>query len=242
MALVLAASVCFSDTQYHEFEGISEAYNIRNLRVLAQLLPENPVIIEAGAYKGRDTLKLAQKFPAGRIYAFEPLRTAFPHLCEAMRPFSNVAVINQALDVTAGKKDFYICYGTWGQNPIFEFHSSLLKPFGVFAINLIGPTEKVSCTTLFDFCQENNIEKIDMLWLSTEGSESQILAGSQELLDQVSLVFVHTQLHCTRESMVLFHDLKTYMERNGFILLSHFYIPGAHGDALFINAKKFIKR
>jgi len=103
MALVctLMASICSANSQYHEFEGVSELYNIRNLRVMAQFLPENPVIIEAGAYQGRDTIKLAQRFTSGSIYAFEPLFTAFPKLSIAMEPYASVIKLNIIIQTSA---------------------------------------------------------------------------------------------------------------------------------------------
>ena len=238
---VLFAGSCLADAQYHEFEGVAELYTIRNLRVLAQFLPEKPVIIEAGAYQGRDTLKLAQKLPFAQIYAFEPLVTAFSQLSEAVKPYSNVTLFNQALDKTSGSKKFYICHGMYGQYPVFEFHSSLLKPTITSAVYFMGPINWVSCVSLFDFCSDNQVEKIDMLWLSTEGNELQVLEGAGEFLEQVSLIYIRSQFSLDRKSMTPFADLKKIMENNGFILLSHFYLRDAQGDALFVNREKFNK-
>lgn len=238
----LATSLCYADNQYHEFEGMSEVYNIRNLRTLAQFLPDHPIIVEAGAYKGRDSEKLAKRFPSAQMYVFEPLFTAFPSLVETLQLYPNVKLFNLALDETSGEKNFYICHGTYGQSPVFEFHSSLLKPTGSSAIHLMGPIEQVSCISLSDFCKNNQIDHIDMLWLSTEGSELQILKGAKNLLDGISLVYVRSQLYPTRESITLFEDLRKFMERNEFILLSHFYLKNIHGDALFIKKEKFNKK
>lgn len=239
LCFLMTAALGFSNAQYHEFEGVSESYNIRNLRMLAQFLPENPMIIEAGAYKGRDTAKLAQRFPLGQIHAFEPLRTAFPQLEDTMRAYPYVFLHNNALDRTSGVKDFYICHGTYSQNPVYEFHSSLLKPTNSSAIHLLGPIESVSCISLADFCRDNGIEQIDMLWLSAEGNELQILEGAEGLLHNVSLIYVRSQLYPTRIGITLFENLKRYLEGKGFILLSHFYLKNIHGDALFVRRDKF---
>ena len=238
---ICITNICFASSQYHEFEGVSELYNIRNLRVLAGFLPQDPVIIEAGAYKGRDTAKVAQKFPLAHIYAFEPLMDACADLRVAMIPYSNVTIVNQALDKTSGIKDFFVCHGTHSQYPIFEFHSSLLKPTESAMIHLLGPVEKVSCISLHDFCRDQQIEKIDMLWLSCEGSEMQVLEGAQTLLNTVSLIYARSQLYPNRESITLFDELKSFMEKNGFILLSHFYLMNIHGDALFIRKELMSK-
>ncbi len=198
-------------------------------------LPQDPIIVEAGAYQGRDTLKLAKRFPSGTIYALEPLKTAFPKLCEAVVSHENVICVNQALDRTSGIKNFYLCHGTYGQSPVFEFHSSLLRPSKDMEVHLLGPIEQVSCLSLFDFCKRENLEKIDLLWLSTEGNERQILEGSRHLLNHVSLVYVRTQLFASRLSITLFQDLHKFMENHGFVLLSHFFYPNIHGDALFMR-------
>jgi hypothetical protein len=144
-----------------------------------------------------------------------------------------------ALDKTSGWKKFYICHGDYGMNPIFEFHSSLLKPTEAATTFLMGPVQYVRSLSLSDFCSNHQIEKIDMLWLSTEGNELQILEGAQTLLDGVSLVFARSMLSMTRESMTTFDALKSFMEKNGFILLSHFYSNWVNGDALFVREKIF---
>ncbi len=236
---IFLSNFCFCNQQFHEFEGVSEIYNIRNLRVLAKFLPQNPVIVEAGAYQGRDTLKIAQRFPEGTIYAFEPLNTAFPKLREAVTPFTNVVCLNQALNNISGVNNFYICHGTYCQSPVLEFHSSLLPPTQEMEVHLLGPIEKVSCVSLVDFCEKEKIQKIDLLWLSAEGNEKQILLGMHHLLNYVSLVYIRTQLFQTRLSMTLFQDLRKFMEINGFVLLSHFFLPNIHGDALFIKKELF---
>ena len=230
--------ICFAEYQPHEFEGFSESYNIRNLRFLAKFLPEDPVIVEAGAYEGRDTGKLALRFPKGRIFAFEPSRSHFPILQQNMASFANVTVFNQAVDIISGTKSFYICHGTHGKNAVFEFHSCLLKPKGSMKVHLMGPVESVSCISLTDFCRNQQIDQIDFLWLSTEGSELQILQGAQELIERVSLVYVRTKLYPSREDITLFPVLKDFMEAHGFVLLSHFYLKDIHGDALFVNREK----
>ncbi len=229
----------FGAAVYHEFEGISEYYTIRNLSALAQFLPENPVIVEAGAYEGRDTLKLIQKWPSGRLYAFEPLSTAFPRLVQALEPYPNAFLFNKALDQNSGQKPFYICYGEGGKTPVFEFHSSLLRPLTSF---LQGPTVFVPTISLFDFCQEQKIERLDMLWLSAEGNERQIMEGAGPFLDDVAVVFVRSKLALIREGMTLFEHLRPFMEKKGFVLVSHFYYPNIHGDALFIRKEKFEAR
>ena len=54
------------------------------------LLPANPVIFEAGASRGMDTVKFARLWPQGKIYAFEPEPTTFAVLTRETEAFTNV--------------------------------------------------------------------------------------------------------------------------------------------------------
>lgn len=237
--LVAVLNVCVSGNYFYEFEGFSEKYNIYNLKALTKFLPINPVIIEGGGYEGKDTLALARKFPLGTIYVFEPLESAFPKLEKTVRYTPNVHPFNLALYEKSGTFPFYVCHGTYAQSPVFELHSSLLKPLPSSEVHLLGPVVEVNCVSLADFCAQHSVDQIDMLWLSTEGSELQILRSMQNLIDKLTLVYIHSQFFTSREAISLFDDVKDYLVSKGFLLLSHFYLKDIHGDALFIKKERF---
>lgn len=48
-----------------------------NKVILKQVLPDNAIIIEAGAFDGGDTQEIAELLPNAHIYAFEPLPNLF---------------------------------------------------------------------------------------------------------------------------------------------------------------------
>ena len=47
------------------------------LSVIKQCLPENPIVVEAGAFNGRDTQNMAQTWSLSIIHAFEPVPQLF---------------------------------------------------------------------------------------------------------------------------------------------------------------------
>src|ERR1700748_3255029 len=47
------------------------------LHEIAPYLTDSPVILEAGAFDGTDTIKFAQRWPEATIYAFEPVLELF---------------------------------------------------------------------------------------------------------------------------------------------------------------------
>ena len=52
--------------------AVNCAMNVKEL--IKQYLPINPVVIEAGAHIGTDTVEFSKIWPKGSIYAFEPIR------------------------------------------------------------------------------------------------------------------------------------------------------------------------
>ena len=43
--------------------------------------PDNPIVVEAGAHVGSDTIEMSKLWPGGTIHAFEPI----PHLLPSSR-------------------------------------------------------------------------------------------------------------------------------------------------------------
>ena len=54
-----------------------DPYRRRIKDLLQPILPENPVIVEAGSHFGEDTLWLARYWPRGLVHAFEPVPELF---------------------------------------------------------------------------------------------------------------------------------------------------------------------
>src|ERR1700719_782793 len=72
------------------------------LHFVKHFLPENPVILEAGANNGEDSARFATFWPQGTLYAFEPV----PELLEAAKarcaPYGNVHFCEKALSDREG--------------------------------------------------------------------------------------------------------------------------------------------
>src|ERR1700733_5696671 len=79
ISLILFSCVRFYLKKTHANSKINNhqpiVFNGNSKKVLsmaAQYLPSNPIIVEAGAFDGKDTQLMAQFFPQGAIHTFEP--------------------------------------------------------------------------------------------------------------------------------------------------------------------------
>jgi len=77
------------------------------LDLLKEILPHNPVILEAGAHCAQDTRWMAEVWPQGTIHAFEPTPVNFNCVCSVAQQYSNIKCYAYALDYECGVKLFY---------------------------------------------------------------------------------------------------------------------------------------
>jgi FkbM family methyltransferase len=199
--------------------------------LLQKILPENPIILEAGAQFGEDTTWMSQLWPRGTIYAFEPSPLSFLELEKVAYQANNIVAIPLALSDKKGSFSFYLAGGA----------SSLLKPqdsfnTDYFHSDLNNPII-VDSITLNEWAHQNNVKNIDFMWLDMEGNELNALKGSLDLLPQVKLIYTEVNLQRFWHNCVMYEELTAWLEEQGFVEIWHYIVPHWHGNALFINTK-----
>lgn len=226
-----------------EYEGIGmfKSYGTIDIAWLPQFLPYNPIIVEAGAFLGNETHRQAKQWPKGRIFALEPNPQAFEQLQKKMQEGSvaNVELHNLALNTYNGIAFLNVCLGMKGDDPAFGYASSLLPLMKEMEVYCKGPQVIVPCTVLDDWCEENQIDHIDLLRLELEGLELHVLQSSPHILQNTKVIYVKTLMHPHRIGMTQYAELKSFLEKANFVLLSHWYQPGIMGHAIFLSRELF---
>lgn len=193
-------------------------------------LPNNPIILEAGAQFGEDTSWMAELWPQGIIYAFEPLPKNFEALNTLAQNFKNINCFNLALSTSRGEAFFYEAGGA----------SSLLKPTesfnnAYFHSDLLNPL-KVQTTTVDEWAEQQNIDHIDFMWLDMEGNELNVLK-STKLLNTVKLIYLEVNLQKFWENCALHDDVKKYLVSEGFLEIWTEITPQWQGNALYLKTR-----
>ncbi len=232
--LCLSEGVC--DYPYPpRFEGLFEEYNTKRLDLIARFLPEDPTIFEAGGHYGDDTLRFAAKWPKAQIVTFEANPAAFDKFREKTKDIPNVHGYNLAVNNHNGKTILYVCYGDYGNNPVFEGASSLLEPSDWTKKNYQGPQLIVPCVVLDDWCTNRGHRGFDFLWLDLEGLELQVLQSSPRVVESAKVIYTETNFLEFRKGMTQFKSLRQFLENSGFKLLAHWYAENFQGDAIFLK-------
>src|SRR5579862_8337847 len=78
------------------------------LALAKKYLPDNPVIVEAGAFDGRDTRLLSQMWPTATIHSFEPVPEIYAILQKNTQDLPNVHTYPVGLSDTTGNALFYV--------------------------------------------------------------------------------------------------------------------------------------
>lgn len=183
---------------------------------IGTFLPENPIILEAGAHIGRDTIKMAKLWPNGRIYCFEPVPELFKAHQENTKNYPNITCFNYCLSNKTEIKNFWVSSGR------STALSSLFEPTGGLALH---PDTKftqiqVPCLELDKWAEVNNINKIDFMWLDMQGAELFALQAGLKILSTVTAILIEASLSERYKDTPMYQEIRDWLESRGFELMA----------------------
>lgn len=152
------------------------------LAYVKQLLPDSPVILEAGGHFGEDTIRMKSVWNNAMVHMFEPLPSSFKVMIQEVKNLSKVACYPYALTNHSGVTNFYIDLPNNGASSI-DFPVSWNE--GEFDKTPI----QVPCITIKDWAQMYGVSHIDFMWLDMEGHELYALQHAGDLLKTVKAIY-----------------------------------------------------
>jgi FkbM family methyltransferase len=180
-------------------------------------LSHNPIIIEAGAFKGNDTIRLAQQWPEGTVYAFEPVPELYQQLVITTQPYPNIHCYQLALSDKNGTAEFYVS----------EKPTKPGKPSQ--AGSLLAPKERlkhsplqfphiihVTTITLDSWAKENNIDHIDFAWLDLQGLELAVLQAAPTMLKTIKILYLEVGFIEGYAGQPTYPIVKQWLEKESF--------------------------
>lgn len=159
-----------------------------------ELLPnnENYTILDVGAHMGSVSLNYRDLFPNSTIYAFEPYEESFNILLKNTID-KNIKCYQIALGNIDGKIEFNVNTAT-ATNSIFETHPEGNLNWENKGWVTTVEKQMVNVCTLDTFIKNNNIEKIDILKLDTQGTEYTIIEGAINSILENKIKIVYTEI------------------------------------------------
>ena len=136
-------------------------------------LKADTVFLDVGAYLGQYALLAAQVALSGRVYAFEPNPHSFQRLAQNRQrhQFNRLQLVPMAVGSQAGQLSFYLA-----DEP---FQSSTIATHAAYSQTITVPA-----VCLDDFCQQQGLERVDLLKIDVEEAEDGVIEGAMGMLEQ----------------------------------------------------------
>ena len=135
------------------------------------LLEKGDVVIDAGANMGLFSV-FAANHGVDHIYAFEP-QSYVVNLLNTNLEYNNLKSKVTIIDKGLGDKD---------EELTLNCDSNLHAAASIVLSTSGGQTEKIHCTSLDNWVNDNNITKVDFIKADIEGAERLMLKGAQRIL------------------------------------------------------------
>ena len=182
---------------------------------------ENPIIFDVGGNKGQSVTKYKKIFKKPIIHTFEPIKSQFNIINEKFKNDKSVKLNNYALGEIKGEKEFNISAQTGASsfnkiNQNSKWIEVRSKEYQT-TINKFVSSTKVKIFTLDDYFLNNNIDKIDLLKIDTEGYEFNVLKGLAKHNDKIKLVYFEHHYDDMIIKNYKFTDIHCLLKSYGFI-------------------------
>ena len=186
---------------------------------------ENPIIFDVGANVGQSVKIYKQIFPNSIIHCFEPDKNAYKIL---FKNYSN----NEKVKLNSfglGKKNDYLEFNSYIETGKSSFYSLNLDTefikyksdvWGVDQKEYLDSTYHKEIKTIDNYCEQNDIKKIDFLKIDTQGYEENVINGANHmiknnLIDVIQLELIFSSIY---EKSFNIYDIEKILIPNGYRL------------------------
>lgn len=204
-------------------------------------------ILDIGTYDGKDSLEFSQIFPNSQIYSFEADKRSIKLFKKISKDVKNINLIETALSNIDGEVNWYASNSKTRRHYDFQdswsASSSIKKPdnhLNIFTDISFNNKTKVKSTKLDSWVQKNNnIDKIDIMWVDVNGGEKEFIEGAINTL-QNKVKYLYIEFNGV-EDKTLYKDCLTLdklrKKLNFFKELGIYNFQGNFGNILFKNKK-----
>ncbi len=201
------------------------------------------VIFDIGANIGQTAMKYQKIFETSIIYCFEPFGESFLVLSETFKNIDFVKPYKLAVNNQTGTKRFYFNKTSF-TNSLLRVANDSSKYVDTNLTDNVGCLY-VETIKLDDFCNNENINQIQILKMDIQGTELMALKGAPHLLKNhfIDLIYTEVLFAHLYQGQAYFFDLCEFLAQYGYILYGLYNLNYgknsvlAWGDAIFISPK-----
>jgi FkbM family methyltransferase len=204
-------------------------------------------ICDIGSWHLGQSIEFLELLPDAKIYAFEANPDNYK-MCQDIHSRltgyfkKNLTVFNTALNNESGTIKFYqVADENPGASSKFKFMQGLTEEY--FDKSWKQKEIQVNATTLDNWRVENNIEKVDIIWIDVQGAELDVFEGGRETLKDVKCIFTEVGLKPYYEGQALKSQIDFILtEENDFVEITEsFEYNGSdcEGNTIYVRKDLF---
>ena len=220
---------------------------------------KNPIVFDVGANVGQSIERFSSIFKEQEyeIYSFEPTPKLFDILKRKYDLKKNIKLFQLALDDKIAKSKFF-SYEYNAINSLIQTdeNSKFYKSRQIALKNRdysnFTNEIEVQTSTIDNIADEQNLDKIDVLKIDTQGNEDRVLAGSKKLLtsNKINLIKLELILGFGYQRQMSFLDIEKVLSPYGYRLIGIDYASNIISfsnyqvNLIYVNSELFdnIKR
>jgi FkbM family methyltransferase len=207
-------------------------------------LPQAPVILEAGASSGEHTLLFKRKWPDCIVFCFEPNSELYNKHLERTKNIHGIRLFPFALSNKTKRCKFYIGEAAETSSLLLDNIGNIIIPEDVRkSVNMPAEYKQSyndreglkSCLTINRMALAYGIDKVNYLWLDTEGSELDILSEATNILPSVKVISIELNFQMFRVGTAQAQDVISFLIEHGFTFKYFWGRTNWQGTGIFIN-------
>ncbi len=227
------------------FDILDKYFHQKNIiKYLKKNLENLEVFFDIGSHKGTYTDLILNNFKVKKVIMIEPQKNIFRFIKKKYSRNKKINIYNLAISDVKKSQALYINKHdlTSSLTQIDKKNKYLnlkAKLFGGTINDLIQKKYMVNTYKLSDIIKKNNVRRIDLLKIDTEGHEFQVLKGAGTFLrDKVNFMLI--EIH--NSNIFLNYDSKkihNYLKKNKFILKKRYRFPFTSWEDRIYQNKNF---
>jgi FkbM family methyltransferase len=205
-----------------------------------------PVIFDVGAFDGSVSVKYSNIVENSRIYAFEPSKSSYDMLLQAIKGKENIYPYNLGLGNSNRKSTFHLNNFAPTSSLLPSIYQDTSQNSGNAYTTI--KTVEIDIVTIDDFCTKNNISRIDLLKIDTQGTEYQVIEGAKNMINEGRIGMIYTEIITipTYTGQVMLHEFLKLIHDFGFNLFNFYNYEFHEGqlgqmDAIFVPGQQMNK-
>lgn len=198
------------------------------------------IIVECGSRDGLDALALYEHYHPEKLFTFECNPEAIALCKENLKGTPNIKLIEKAVFNENRIVDFYPTDMDRSSNK--ELGASSMLWHRDNKVAFFQKKTQVEAVRLDTFMAEHKIDHIDLLCIDVQGVEKEVLEGLGSRIRNVKYIITEVVFEHYYSGDILFAELKDYLEKHGFDLLTGSGLLGNRTkgltNCLFRNRKR----